>query len=108
MRTSLCEKSNRSPLCRNGNWKIASRDRRPVDNIGFETLPDYAAYAAAHIYKIQIPGCPTNGRVFVGQRKDPFVVNLGETFDLINIANPIGESFANAARDDIADKNVRR
>jgi hypothetical protein len=29
MRTSLCEKSNRSPLCRNGNWKIASRDRRP-------------------------------------------------------------------------------
>jgi len=46
--------------------------------------------------------------VFVGQRKDPFVVNLGETFDLINIVNPIGESFANAARDDIADKNVRR
>ena len=29
LRTSLCEKSNRSPLCRNGNWKIASRDRRP-------------------------------------------------------------------------------
>jgi hypothetical protein len=29
MRTSLSEKSNRSPLCRNGNWKIASRDRRP-------------------------------------------------------------------------------
>jgi catechol 2,3-dioxygenase-like lactoylglutathione lyase family enzyme len=29
MRTSLREKSNRSPLCRNGNWKIASRDRRP-------------------------------------------------------------------------------
>ena len=28
MRTSLREKSNRSPLCRNGNWKIASRDRR--------------------------------------------------------------------------------
>jgi NAD(P)-dependent dehydrogenase (short-subunit alcohol dehydrogenase family) len=29
IRTSLREKLNRSPLCRNGNWKIASRDRRP-------------------------------------------------------------------------------
>jgi Domain of unknown function (DUF4331) len=60
---------------------------KPVDNIGFKTLPDYAAYAAAHIYNIEIPACPTHGRVFAGQRKDPFVVNLGETFDLINIAN---------------------
>jgi len=79
---------------------------KPVDNIGFKTLPDYAAYAAAHVYNVQIPGCAGNGRVFVGQRKDPFVVNLGETFDLINIANPIGENNNNAARDDIADKNV--
>jgi DNA invertase Pin-like site-specific DNA recombinase len=29
MRTSLHKKSNQSPLCQNGNWKIASRDRRP-------------------------------------------------------------------------------
>ena len=74
MRTSLCE--NQTGLRYAETEIVASRDRRPVDNIGFETLPDYAAYAAAHIYKIQIPGCPTNGRVFVGQRKDPFVVNL--------------------------------
>jgi len=79
---------------------------KPVDNIGFKTLPDYAAYAAAHIYNIKIPGCATNGRVFVGQRKDPFVISLGETFDLINYAHPIGEAYANLARDDIADKNV--
>jgi Domain of unknown function (DUF4331) len=79
---------------------------KPVDNIGFNTLPQYAAYAAGHVYNIAIPGCPTNGRVFVGQRKDPFVVNLGETFDLINIANPVGEAFANSGRDDVADKNV--
>lgn len=79
---------------------------KPVDNIGFKTLPAYAAYAAAHIYNIRIPGCSTTGRVFVGQRKDPFVVNLGETFDLINIANPIGEAYNNAGRDDLADKNV--
>jgi Domain of unknown function (DUF4331) len=80
--------------------------KKPVDNIGFKTLPDYAAYAAAHVYNIQIPGCGGTGRVFVGQRKDPFVVNLGETFDLINIANPIGEAYNNAGRDDVADKNV--
>jgi hypothetical protein len=83
----------------------AARFAKPADNIGFKTLPDYAAYAAAHVYNIRIPGC-ANGRAFVGQRKDPFVVNLGETFDLVNIAHPIGEAFANAGRDDIADKNI--
>jgi hypothetical protein len=79
---------------------------KPVDNIGQKTLPEYAAYANAHIYNIRIPGCATAGRVFAGQRKDSFVVNLGETFDLINYANPIGEPFANSARDDLASKNV--
>ena len=29
--------------------------------------------------------------MFVGQRKDPFVVNLGETFDLVNIKYPVEE-----------------
>ena len=28
-RTGLCQQSNRSPPRRNGNWKIARRDRRP-------------------------------------------------------------------------------
>ena len=28
-RTGLCQQSNQSPLPGNGNWKIASRDRRP-------------------------------------------------------------------------------
>jgi hypothetical protein len=29
VRTGLHRKSKRSPPCRNGNWKIASRNRRP-------------------------------------------------------------------------------
>jgi len=29
--------------------------------------------------------------VFVGQRKDSFAVNLGETFDLVNIKAPATE-----------------
>ena len=47
--------------------------------------------------------------MFVGQRKDPFVVNLGETFDLVNIKypatelNPLAEF---ATTDSLADANV--
>jgi len=76
---------------------------KPVDNVGNKSLPDYEAYAAAHTYDVKIPGC-RDGRLFVGQRKDPFVVNLGEVFDLVNVTNPLGPVDAEA--DDLADKNV--
>jgi hypothetical protein len=69
---------------------------KPLDNIGNKSIPNYAAYAAAHVYSVNIPGCSTPARVFVGQRKDPFVVNLGETFDLVNIKAPATEFAANA------------
>lgn len=81
---------------------------KPVDYIGTKTIGNYVAYANKHIYDVGIPGC-NNGRVFVGQRKDPFVVNLGETFDLVNIKypavelNPLAE-FATV--DSLADANV--
>src|SRR5437867_5098254 len=57
---------------------------KPVDNIGTKTIADYAAYAAKHIYSVNIPGCGMAGKLFVGQRKDPFAVNLGTIFDLVN------------------------
>src|SRR4051812_24799489 len=82
---------------------------KPLDNIGAKSIPDYATYAASFIHTITIPGCNTPGKVFVGQRKDPFVVNLGETFDLVNIKypatelNPLAES---ATIDSLADANV--
>jgi hypothetical protein len=81
---------------------------KPVDNIGNKTIGDYIAYGNRHVFDVGIPGCGT-GRVFVGQRKDPFVVNLGETFDLVNIRypavelNPLAE-FATV--DSLGDKNV--
>ena len=75
---------------------------KPADNIGQKSIPDYEAYAAAHVYAIELPGGAL-GRMFVGQRKDPFVVNLGETFDLVN-TNPLGP--VNGEADDLADKNV--
>jgi hypothetical protein len=62
--------------------------QKPVDNIGNKSIPDYAAYAAKHIYNVLLPDCPTQGRVFVGQRKEGFGVNLGEIFDLVNIPVP--------------------
>lgn len=82
---------------------------KPIDNIGNKSIPDYPAYAAKHIYSVMIPGCTTPGKVFVGQRKDPFVVNLGETFDLINIKAPATAFDPNAEKaghDDLADANV--
>ncbi len=77
---------------------------KPVDNIGNKTLPDYNGYANTFVYNVNIPGCATPGRLFVGQRKDPFVVNLGETFDLINLANPLGP--VDGTKDSLVDKNV--
>jgi hypothetical protein len=81
-----------------------TRFLKPVDNIGRKTFPNYAAYARQYIYNISIPGCSGQGRVFVGQRKDSFAVNLGEIFDLVNIDNPIGSRTSEA--DALADKNV--
>ena len=64
---------------------------KPLDNIGAKSIADYPTYAASFIRAITIPGCSTPGRVFVGQRQDGFVVNLGETFDLVNIKYPVTE-----------------
>ncbi len=82
---------------------------KPVDNIGNKSISNYAAYAAKHVYNINIPGCSLPGRMFVGQRKDPFVVNLGETFDLINIKAPataFDPNAESAATDSLKDANV--
>jgi hypothetical protein len=79
---------------------------KPVDFIGtktFGSIAGYNAYAAQYVYNINIPGCTGTGRMFVGQRKDPFVVALGATFDLINL-NPLGGYVAGS--DNLADKNV--
>jgi hypothetical protein len=80
---------------------------KPTDNIGNKTFgspAEYEAYADQYIYNVNIPGCSMPGKVFVGQRKDPFVVNLGETFDLVNISNPIGPP--DEATDALAGKNI--
>jgi hypothetical protein len=81
----------------------ASSFRRPVDNIGTKSLPDYDVYASSHIYAISIPGCSAAGRVFVGQRQEGFAVNLGQVFDLVNL-NPLGAE--DAVANPIGDTNI--
>ena len=72
--------------------------RKPIDNIGNKTLPNYAAYAGQFIQTMAIPGCASPGRVFVGQRAEAFAVNLGEIFDLVNLV-PIEGDSAPGAKD---------
>ncbi len=81
---------------------------KPVDNIGVKTIPDYAGYAAKHIYSVNIPGCSMPAKMFVGQRQDAFAVNLGVIFDLVNA--PVGvitdPALIGALPNTIGDKNV--
>ncbi|MDE2448738.1 MAG: DUF4331 domain-containing protein [Gammaproteobacteria bacterium] len=90
------QQSYRLTVYRNGNGWPATNVMtggetfyKPADNIGNKSIPDYASYASNFVYDVMIPGCPAPGRVFVGQRKDGFVVNLGDIFDLVN-TNPAG------------------
>jgi hypothetical protein len=76
---------------------------KPVDNIGEKSVPNYAEYASDFIYSIAIPGCYDTGRVFVGQRKEGFVANLGEIFDLVN-TNPVGPR--NGQPNNLSYKNI--
>ena len=85
---------------------------KPFDNIGAKSIPDYESYAQSGIHAINIPGCNMPGKVFVGQRHDGFVVNLGETFDLVNIKYPVeelapaGVNARNLAPNSLAGYNV--
>lgn len=80
---------------------------KPVDNVGDKTFGSptaYAAYAYQHIYSVNIPGCTTPGRVFVGQRKEPFYIAVGKIFDLFNL-NPLGPEVG-GNNNDLEAKNV--
>jgi Domain of unknown function (DUF4331) len=55
----------------------------PPNNVGPKSTPDYGILANAAIHPLA-----GGGLVFAGQRDDPFFVDLGSTFDLINIDAP--------------------
>ena len=86
--------------------EIATTFIKPVDNIGNKSLPDYQSYADQYVYDVSVPGCSTPGRVFVGQRKEAFAVNLGEIFDLVNLVPLEGSIEQSKDNDDLQDANV--
>jgi hypothetical protein len=72
---------------------------KPYDFVGtktFGSVDGYKAYANSFIYTVNVPGCSMPGRVFVGQRKEGFAVNLGKVFDLVNLVPVEGDSAPGA------------
>jgi Domain of unknown function (DUF4331) len=65
---------------------------KPSDNIGTKSIA-----------RIGINRCTGEGRVFAGQRREGFAVNLGEVFDLVN-TNPVGP--ADGERNTLDDANI--
>jgi uncharacterized protein DUF4331 len=71
------------------------------NNVGPRTFPNYDAVAGQAIRSL-----PGGGKVFAGQRDDPFFVDLGQTFDAINFRPNVGTGNQGGAKDDLAGYNV--
>jgi Domain of unknown function (DUF4331) len=80
--------------------KVVARNL-PVapNNVGPKTIPDYDKVAAAANRSL-----PGGGKTFAGQVDDPFYVDLGSTFDAINIRKGTGN--AGEGKDDLAGYNT--
>ena len=94
----------------NNTSKGGTRFAKPYDYVGSKTFANYKNYADSFIYNFSIANCG-DGKVFVGQRKESFAVNLGPTFDLINYVPIDGSVFPGGIKQDkanntIANKNI--
>jgi hypothetical protein len=69
------------------------------NNVGPKTFPNYGAVAAQAIHSLN-----GGGKVFAGQRDDPFFVDLGSAFDALNLR--MGTGNAGGGKDDLAGYNV--
>jgi hypothetical protein len=80
--------------------QVIARDL-PVapNNVGPKSIPNYDQVAASAIKNL-----PGGGKVFAGQREDPFFVDLGTTFDAINLRKGTGNE--GGGKDDLAGYNV--
>lgn len=68
-------------------------------NVGPKTMPNYSAIAAGANRTMS-----GGGKVFAGQRDDPFFVDAGAAFDAINLR--VGTGNAGGGKDDLAGLNV--
>ncbi|HEY7630466.1 MAG TPA: DUF4331 domain-containing protein [Thermoleophilaceae bacterium] len=69
------------------------------NNVGPKTIPNYTAVANQAIHSIS-----GGGKVFAGQRDDPFFVDLGTAFDAINLR--LGTGNQGGGKDDLAGYGV--
>jgi hypothetical protein len=87
------------------NKRVASGLPTAPNNVGPKTFPNYDAVANQAIKSL-----PGGGKVFAGQVDDPFFVDLGSTFDAINIDMPgrpgIATGNQGGGKDDVAGYNV--
>src|SRR4051812_20527703 len=82
--------------------KVVARNL-PVapNNVGPKTIPNYGAVAGQAVRSL-----PGGGKVFAGQRDDPFFVDLGGTFDAINFRPNVGTGNQGNGKDDLAGYNT--
>ena len=91
-----------------------SRFGKPYDFVGtktFGSVQGYQDYSRSFIHTVNLPGCNMPARVFVGQRVESFVVNLGGIFDLVNFVPIDGSAFPggimqSATNNELDDKNI--
>lgn len=82
---------------------------KPFDYIGEKTFGNkasYQNYANQYVYEVNLPNCSAPAKVFVGQRKESFVLNLGETFDLVNYIPIEGSIEQDVANNDFRANNI--
>jgi Domain of unknown function (DUF4331) len=72
----------------------------PPNNVGPKTTPDYADTAAAAVHTLK-----GGGKVFAGQRDDPFFISLGRVFDTVNLTGA-GLGNEGGGVDDLAGYSV--
>src|SRR3954449_13110710 len=82
-----------------GSKVVGSNLPEAPNNVWPKTFPDYNTVANQAIRSIS-----GGGKVFVGQRDDPFFVDLGTTFDAINLR--VGTGNQGGGKDDLAGYNV--
>lgn len=71
-------------MVRGNQRRVLAKDLVVVpSNVGPRTMPDYESLVQQGIYELD-----DGGRVFAGQRDDPFYIDLGAIFDTLNVRNP--------------------
>jgi hypothetical protein len=94
-------KHRRGRASHNNPRVVQVADDLPVapNNVGPRTMPDYGKLAEQAIQSL-----PGGGKVFAGQRDDPFFVDLGATFDAVNLRK--GTGAEGGGKDDLAGYSV--